>query len=85
MTDKLLNYNLILGRDILHEVEIIFIFENKTITCQKVSFSTKPPNCMAKEYFVIKESLSVQNRTKRKQQILDAEYKKINFKTIFMN
>ena len=32
LTNKFLNYHLILGRDILHEVGIIFKFENKTIT-----------------------------------------------------
>ena len=31
LTDKLLNYNLILGRDVLHKLGIIFNFENKTI------------------------------------------------------
>ena len=55
LTDKLLNYDLILGRDILHELGIIFNFENKTITWQGVSISMKPPNCTAKEFFVIKE------------------------------
>ena len=30
--DKLLNYDLILGRDILHELGIIINFKNKTIT-----------------------------------------------------
>ena len=36
LTNKLLNYDLILGRDILHKLGIIFNFENKTITCQEV-------------------------------------------------
>ena len=45
----------------------------------------KPPNCMAKEFFVIKESRLVRNATKRVKQILDAEYKKINLKSIVMN
>ena len=31
LTDKLLNYDLILGRDILHKLGIIFNFESKTI------------------------------------------------------
>ena len=31
-TDDLLNYDLILSRDILHEYGIIFYFENKSIT-----------------------------------------------------
>ena len=29
LTDKLLNYDLVLGRDILHEFGIIFNFEHK--------------------------------------------------------
>ena len=33
LTNKILNYNLILGRNILHKRGIIFNFGNKTITC----------------------------------------------------
>ena len=51
LTDKLLNYDFILGRDMLHELGIIFNFKNKTITWQEVSISMKPPNFMAKEFF----------------------------------
>ena len=64
LTDKFLNYDLILGRDILHERGIIFNFENKTITWQEVSISMKLTNCTAKEFFVIKESRPVRNATK---------------------
>ena len=63
LVNKLLNYNLILGKDILHEQGIIFNFENKTITWQEVSISMKPPNCAAKELFVIKESHPIKNAT----------------------
>ena len=42
LTDTLLNYNLILGRDILYELGIIFNFKNNTITWQEVSTSMKP-------------------------------------------
>ena len=59
LKDKLLYYDLILGRDILHELGIIFNLKNKTITWQEVSISMKPTNCMAKEFFVIKESRPV--------------------------
>ena len=45
----------------------------------------KPPNCMAKKFFVIKESYPVRNKTKRIKKILDVEYKKINLKSIVMN
>ena len=48
LTDKLLNYYSILGKDILNKLGIIFTFENKTINWQEVSISMKPPNCLAK-------------------------------------
>ena len=45
----------------------------------------KPPNCTAKEFFVIKESHPVRNATKSIKQILDAEYKRIKLKTKVMS
>ena len=62
-TDKLLNLNLILGRDILYELGLIFKFEYKSITLQEISISMKPPNCTEKAIFVIKESCPVKNAT----------------------
>ena len=49
LTDKLLYYDLVAGRDILHKLGIIFNFENDTITWQEVSISMKPPYCTAKK------------------------------------
>ena len=43
------------------------------------------PNCTAKEFFIIKEHLPVQNATKRIKRIIDAEYKKIDLESIFMS
>ena len=45
LTDKLLDYDLILDSDILHELGIIFNFENKAITWQEVSISMKLSIC----------------------------------------
>ena len=69
LTNKLLNYDLILGGDILHELGINFNLENKTITWQEVSIPMKPPNCTAKEFFAIRESRPVRNVTKIIKQI----------------
>ena len=85
LTNKLLHYNLILGRDILHELGIIFNFQNKTITWQEITISMKPPNCTAKEFFVIKVSRPVRIATKCIKQILGTENKKLNLKSIDMN
>ena len=69
LTNILLNYNLILGRDILQELGIISNYENKTINWQEVSISMTPPICTAKKTFVIKESRPIQNASKRIKQI----------------
>ena len=78
LTDKFLNYDLVLGR-------IIFNFENITITWQEVSISMSPPNCMAKEFFLIKESRPVRNATKKIKHILDVENKIIDLKSIIVS
>ena len=80
LMDKLLNNDVILSRDILHESGIIFNIEK--ISLQEVSISMKLPNCAGKEFFVIK---SVRNATKMIKQILDAEYTNIDLKSIVMN
>ena len=61
LKDKLFNFDSILGRDILQELEIIFNYKNRTITWQEVSISMKPPNCTAKEFFIIRECCPVRN------------------------
>ena len=68
LTDKLLEYDLIQGRDILHDSGIIFNFKIKPSLGKKVSIPIKLPNCTAKEYFVIKESCRIRNATKRIKQ-----------------
>ena len=69
---------MIQGRDIQYELGIIFNLENKTNTWQEVLISMKPPNCTPRKFFVIKESLPVQDVTKRNKLILDVEHNKIN-------
>ena len=64
-TNGLLNYTLIYGVDLLHQLGISFNFEKKTITGKEVSISIKPPDYPAKDFFVIKESCPVQNITKK--------------------
>ena len=48
LTDKLLSLDLILGRDILDELGIIFNFKIITTTWQEVFISMKPPNFTTK-------------------------------------
>ena len=48
LTKKLLNYDLIFGRDIMHELGNVFDINFKTINWQEVSISMKHQNCTAK-------------------------------------
>ena len=45
----------------------------------------KPPNCIAKEFFVIKENCPVQNATKTIKSTLEAKNQYINLKTIVLS
>ena len=84
-TDNLLNYDLILDRDILHKLGIVFNFKNNTVTWQEVSIPMKPPNKTVNKYLVIKENLPVQLVTKRIKQILNTKHKKNDLKSIVMD
>ena len=82
---SLLNYDRILGTDILYMLGIIFDFQAKAITWQEFFIHMKLLNCSIKEFFYIKESLSVINTTKRIKDILDAKYNKINLSGMVNN
>ena len=83
-TNKLIIYNLFLGRDVIHKLGIIYNFENTTITWQEVSTSIKLTTYTKKEFFVIKENMPVRIANKRIKHFLDAENKNIILKTIAM-
>ena len=53
LTDKLLQIDLILGRDIPGKLGIIFNFKNKTISWQEVSIFINIRNYAAKGFFII--------------------------------
>ena len=53
LTDKLLQIDLILGRDIPGKLGIIFNFKNKTISWQEFSIFINIPNNTAKGFFKI--------------------------------
>ena len=75
LTNKLLNYCLILGRDILCKLGIIFNFKNKTITyhlARNFNFN-ESTKLYAKDFFVIRESCTVRNVIKRIKHILDVQ------------
>ena len=77
LTDKSLNYDLILGRDILHKLGIIFNPKNNLIRSFNLNETTK---LYGKCFLHNQRKTAIRKATKRTEQILDAEYKKINLK-----
>ena len=65
VTDTLGQYNMIIGRELLHKLGIDLHFSNATMHCQNVEVSTKESTCTKKETFPIEEELFVSEETYR--------------------
>ena len=68
------NYNLIIGQDLLHELEIDIKFSTKTICWNNAEVNMKEPMCMIEDLFHVEEELFVTNKTDRIAKILDVKY-----------
>ena len=75
-------YNLIFGRDLLRELNIVLNFSNNTVECNNIHINMKPRHCTPETNFTIQESKSVQNATTHMKKILDAKYEKADLKKI---
>ena len=75
-------YDLIFGRDLLRELNIVLNFSNNTAECNNVHISIKPRNCTPETNFTIQESESARNATMCMKKILDANYEKADLKQI---
>ena len=75
-------YDLIFGRDLLRELNIVLNFSNNTVECNNIHINMKPRHCTPETNFAIQESKSVQNATMRMKKILDAKYEKADLKQI---
>ena len=82
VTKQIGNYDLIFGRDLLRELNIVLNFSNNTVECNDYHMDMKPRNCTAETNFAIQESESVRNATTRIKKILDAKYEKADLKQL---
>ena len=74
VTDTLGQYDMIIGRELLHELGIDLHFSTATMHWQNVEVSMKKPTCTIPETFHIAEELFVSEETDRIGKILDAKY-----------
>ena len=82
VTKTLGNYDLILGRDLLHELEVDISFSSKTVTWNNVAIDMKPTMCTREDAFHVAEELFVSEDTDQIAKILEAKYKPANLKEL---
>ena len=70
------NYDVIFGRDLLHELGIQLDCQNKFKAQQDINIPMKPINCKMRTHFSIQDNKNIRNTTKIIKKILDANYKK---------
>ena len=79
------NYDLIIGWDLLHKLEINIKFSTKTMCWNNVKVNMKEPTCTIENSFHVEEELFVTNETDRIAKILDAKYQPANLKELTAN
>ena len=79
------NYNLIIGQDLLHKLEIDIKFSTKTMCWNNVKINMKEPTCTIEDLFHVEEELFVTNETDCIAKILDAKYQPANLKELTAN
>ena len=78
-----LPYDMILGRDLLHELGLNLNFEDKTVQWEQAKVPMHDTaHTSADSYAIQQESPSVTEATERIQRILDAKYEPANLKEI---
>jgi len=71
---KTMNYDIILGRDILEQLGIIIDFKEKQITWEEISIPMRTKEAFENEGYFIHDSEIVAEATARTTKILDAHY-----------
>ena len=69
-----MNYDIILGRDILEQLEIIIDFKDKQITWDEISVPMRTKDALKYEGYFIHDSEIIAEATARTTKILDAHY-----------
>ena len=76
------HYAIIIGQDLLHELEINIKFSTKTMCWNNVEVDMKEPTCTIEDLFHVEEEVFVTNVTDRIAKILDAKYQPANLKEL---
>ena len=72
VTNTLGNYDLIIGRELLHKLGVDISFSTKTMTWNDVTINMKRPTCTREDSFHAEEELFVSDETDCIAKILDA-------------
>jgi hypothetical protein len=78
VTKDMKTYDIIIGRDLLAELEILLDFKNQTIKKDHIEIPMRPPTTVTKDMNFIQEPKSLQDATERMTSILEAKYKRVS-------
>ena len=79
---KVGNYDMIIGRDLLTELKMDFLFSSQTTKWDEISIPMKSIDATLEDSFYISDSRCIDAATKRMKQILDAKYEPADLKEI---
>jgi len=79
---KSMNYDIIIGRDVLEELGIIIDFKSKQITWDEISVPMRTMEEVEHEGYFINDSKLVAEELARTKRILDAHYEAADFEAI---
>ena len=82
ISKQLSNYDMIIGRDLLHEVGIDIKFSTKTMEWDDVSIPMKDIDATAESVCQIEDPPFITADTERMKRILDAKYEKANLEEL---
>ena len=82
MTNKISNYDVIFGRDLLWELGIQIDFKNNFIQWQDINIPMTPLNYRISIHVTIQDSKNIRSATKKIEKILSANYEKANSKML---
>ena len=83
ITEHMANYDMIIGRDLLHKLGFILNFKEKTVEWEEKIIEMKPLECERKTHFNVDEPKIISEETERIKKILEAKYALADLSVIF--
>ena len=82
VTTNHMNYDMIIGRDLLTELGIDILFSTKSVQLQHVTIPMKDRHCTTEDSFFVQEPLRIEEEMERLRGILDCKYQPADLRQV---